>query len=116
MPMKNEFSRYNDGMVSIYREKERRSNFSAKQNVSTMEDMDFVVKLAFEELAKREQDLSFAEQRDFTLSLKVKTRFVKGIDNKCKAVIDGFLYDVKFVDSTRTDIFLYMEGVKKIDS
>ena len=114
--MKNKFSRYNDGVVSIYREKGRRSNFSAKENVSTMDDMEFIVKLAFEECSKREQDLTFAEQADFTLSLKVKTRFVKGIDNKCKAVIDGFLYDVKFVDSTRTEVFLYMEGVKKIDS
>ena len=34
MPMQNKprFSLYNDGMVSIYREKDRRSNFSAKIN------------------------------------------------------------------------------------
>ena len=40
---------YNDGFVRIYREKERMTDFSAKRNVDTEDDMDFVVKLAFEE-------------------------------------------------------------------
>ena len=113
---KNKFSRYNDGVVSIYREKDRKTDFSAKKNVSTMDDMDFIVKLAFEECSKREQDLTFAEQSDFSLSLKVKTRFVKGVDNKCKAVIDGYLYDVKYIDATRADLYFYLEGVGEIDS
>lgn len=110
------FSRYNDGVVSVYREKERRTDFSAKQNVSTLSNMDFIVKLAFEESAKREQDLEFAEQNDFTLSMKVRTRLVKGVDNKCKAVIDGYLYDVSYIDKSRTEMWLYLEGVKPIDS
>jgi hypothetical protein len=110
------FSRYNDGVVSVYREKERRTDFSAKQNVSTLDNMDFIVKLAFEESAKREQDLEFAEQNDFTLSMKVRTRLVKGVDNKCKAVIDDYLYDVSYIDKSRTEMWLYLEGVKPIDS
>lgn len=113
---KYKFSRYNDGMVSIYREKSRQTDFSAKRNVDALEDMDFVVKLAFEEMSKREQDLTFAEQNDFTLSMKIKTRHAPDIDNKCKAVIDGYLYDVSYVDKTREEAFLYLEGVKKIDS
>lgn len=115
--MKNkDFSKYNDGVVKIYREKERRTDFSAKRNVGTLEDMDFVVKLNYEELAKREQDLEFAQQNDFTLSLKIKTRYVKNVDNKCKAVIDGYLYDISYTDKTKTELFLYMEGVKALDS
>lgn len=113
---KNKFPRYNDGVVSIYREKERRTDFSAKRNVSTLDDMDFIVKLAFEESSKREQDLEFAEQQGFSLSLKIRTRFVKGVDNKCKAVIDGYLYDVSYIDKSRTEMWLYMEGVKSLDS
>ena len=42
------FSRYNDGVVSIYREKERRTDFSAKKNVSELDNMDFIVKLNFD--------------------------------------------------------------------
>lgn len=110
------FSKYNDGVVKVYREKERRTDFAAKQNVSTLDNMDFIVKLAFEESAKREQDLEFAEQNDFTLSMKVRTRLVKGVDNKCKAVIDGYLYDVSYIDKSRTEMWMYLEGVKPLDS
>lgn len=113
---KNNFSRYNDGIVCLYREKERRTDFSAKRNVSTVDDMDFIVKLAFEESAKREQDMEFAEQQGFSLTMKVKTRLFKDVDNKCKAVIDGFLYDVSYIDKTRSEMFLFLEGVKSLDT
>lgn len=114
MQKKTKFSKYNDGVVRIYREKERRSDFSAKRNVLTLEDMDFVVKLDFEESAKREQDMEFAEQQDFSLSLKIKTRFVNGVDNKCKAVIDGYLYDVSYMDKNRSEMWLYLEQIRKV--
>lgn len=110
------FSRYNDGVVAIYREKPRRTDFAAKQNVSVLDDMDFIVKLAFEESSRREQDIDFAEQMGFSLTLKVRTRYFIGVDNRCKAVINGYLYDVSYVDKTRTEMWLYLEGVKKLDS
>lgn len=113
---KRKFSTYNDGVVHIYREKERRNDFNAKKNVSLLDDMTFICKLDFAEASKREQDLQFAEQNGFSLSMKIKTRFVKEVDNKCKAVIDGYLYDVSYIDKTRTEMFLYMEGVKPLDS
>lgn len=113
---KKQVKRYNDGIVKIYREKIRRSNFSAKQNVSVLDDMDFIVKLAYEEVSKREQDQEFADQNDFSLSLKIKTRYVNEVDNKCKAVINGWLYDVKYVDKTKTEIYFYLEEVRKIDT
>lgn len=114
---KPKFSRYNDGVVSIYREEEgRKTDFSAKRNVQTLEDMEYIVKLAFEEASKREQDLEFAEQHDFTLSLKIKTPLVKSVDNKCKAVIDGYLYDISYIDQDRrkSEMWLYLQGVKEI--
>ena len=111
MQNKPRFSLYNDGMVFIYREKDRRSNFSAKINAGSLDDLELVAKLAYAETSKREQDLEYAQQQGFTLSLKIKTRFLKGIDNKCKAVIDGYLYDVSYLDATRTEMFLYLQGV-----
>ena len=110
------FSTYNDGVVRIYREKERRNDFNAKQNVSALDNMDFIVRLDFQEVAKREQDLDFAEQKGFSLTLKIKTRFVNGVDNKCKAVIDNYLYDVQYIDKSRTEVWLYLEGVNPLDS
>jgi hypothetical protein len=41
---------------------------------------------------------------------------VPGVDNKCKAVIDGYLYDVRYIDKSRTEMWLYMEGVKQLDT
>lgn len=112
---KPKFSKYNDGVVHIYREKERLTDFNAKQNVSTLDNMDFIVKLDFEESAKREQDLEFAEQSGFSLTAKIKTRLVKNVDNKCKAVINSYLYDVSYIDKTRTEMWLFLEGVKSLD-
>lgn len=113
---KTKFSRYNDGVVFIYREKEKRSNFAAKENVSDLDDMDFVAKLDFEQASKREQDITFAEQHDFSLSLKIKTRHLSSVDNKCKAVIDGYLYDVAYVDKNRIEMWLYLEGIKELNA
>lgn len=114
--IKSKFSRYNDGIVRIYREKERVTDFGAKKNVATLDNMDFIVRLDYEEMSKREQDLDFAEQSSFTLSLKVRTRYAPNIDNKCKAVIDNYLYDIWYVDKTKTELYLYLEGVKPLDT
>lgn len=111
---KSKFNRYNDGVVAIYREKVKTSAFGAKENVSVLDDMDFVVRLAYEESSRREQDLEFANQNGFSLSLKVRTRYVDNVDNSCKAVIDGYLYDVSYVDKTRTEMWLYLEGVRSL--
>lgn len=110
----NRFSRYNDGVVRLYREKERRNSFSAKQNVESVDNMTFIAKLDYEECSKREQDLEFANQNDFSLSLKIKTRFIKGIDNKCKAVINDYLYDVSYIDTNRVEMWLYLEGIRQL--
>lgn len=111
---KIKLSTYNDGVVRIYREKPKSTDFNAKKNVKAVEDMDFVARLDYEEASRREEDLEFAERSGFSLTLKVKTRVVPGVDNRCKAVIDGYLYDVRYIDKNRTEMWLYMEGVKKL--
>lgn len=116
MRNRNKFACYNDGVVSIYRDKSTRTNFGAKQNTRVLDDMDFIAKLDYEEMSKRQQDQDFAEQSGFSLSMKIHTRLIPNVDSKCKAVIDGTLYDVSYIDKTRTDIFLYLEEVRKLDS
>lgn len=114
---KKKFSCFNDGVVLIYRAKDKKSNFGAKENVTVFDDMDFIAKLDFEECSKREQDIEFANQNDFSLSLKVKTRLLKAVDNGCKAVIDGYLYDVSYLDKDKANglMYLYLEGVRQLD-
>ena len=111
---KLKLSTYNDGVVRIYRDKPMSTDFNAKKNVKTVEDMDFVARLDYEEASRREEDLEFAERSGFSLTLKIKTRVVPGVDNRCKAVIGGYLYDVRYIDKNRTEMWLYMEGVKKL--
>lgn len=113
---KRKLSTYNDGVVSIYREKPRVTDFGAKRNTRTLDDMDFIVRLAYEESSRREQDMEFAEKKGFTLTLKIRTRAVPGVDSKCKAVIDGYLYDVRDTDKNREEMWLFLEGVRKLDS
>lgn len=114
MKNKSRFSRYNDGVICIYREKDKSTDFGAKKNVNTLDDMDFIVRLDYEEMSKREQDLDVASQRGRTLSLKVKTRVIHDVDNKCKAVVDNYLYDIWSDDKTKTEMYLYLEGVKPL--
>ena len=118
MQKNKKFSCYNDGVVNIYRPKtsEKKTNFSAATNVTSLDDMEHIVKLAYEEASKREQDIEFANQNDFTLSLKVKTRLYKLVDNKCMAVVDNYLYSVSHVDKNRSEMWLYLQGVRSLDS
>lgn len=111
---KRKLSTYNDGVVHIYRERPRKTDFSAKRNVATLEDMDFIARLDYEEASRREEDMDFAERSGFSLTLKVRTRAVPGVDNTCKAVIDGYLYDVRYIDKSRTEMWLYLEGVRTL--
>ena len=112
MPLKP--TRFNDGVVEIYREKDRKTDFGAKRNAVTLDDMEFVVKLAYQESSKRQQDLEFAEQNGFSLTYKIRTRYVKGVRADLKAVIDGYLYDIQYVDKTGLEMFLYLQGVREI--
>ncbi len=113
---KRKLSTYNDGVVRIYRERPRKTEFGAKRNVATLEDMDFIVRLDYEEASRREEDMEFAEKSGFSLTLKIRTRAVPGVDNKCKAVINSYLYDVRYIDKSRTEMWLYMEGVRSLDT
>ena len=114
MQQRPKFAQYNHGVVSIYRDTDRRSNFGAKLNVKSLDDMQFIAKLSYAEQSKRQQDMEFAEQMGFSLELKIKTRRINGVDNKCKAVIGSYLYDISYVDSTRTELYLYLQGVGEI--
>ena len=114
MQQRPKFARYNDGIVFIYRDTDRRSNFGAKLNAKTVDDMTLISKLSYAVQSKRQQDMEFAEQQGFSLALKIKTRFIKGVDNKCKAVIDNYLYDVSYVDATRTELYFYLQGVGEL--
>ena len=111
---KRKFSTYNDGVIRVYREKPKQTDFGAKRNARSIDDMELVARLDYEEASRREEDIEFAKQSGFSLTLKVKTRAVNGVNNLCKAVINEYLYDVRHTDKDRTDMWLYLEGVRKL--
>lgn len=115
--MKMKFSNYNDGFLSIYKDKEIRNDFSAKKNVKSLEGLEFIVKLGYDECSKRQQDFEFSETIGRSLNLKVKTRFYKSVTNKQKVLIGNILYDIFEVDTDRAkqEMYLYMEEVRSID-
>lgn len=114
MRNRRELPRYNDGVVALYRPKDRQTDFGARRNVQALEDMDLIVKLDFMRMSRRQQDAEFAEQEGFSLSEKLRTPYRPGIDSKCMAVVNGMLYSVRYVDAAPPEMYLYLEGVKRI--
>ena len=106
---------FNDGIVQIFRQRDRRTGFNARLNPSALDDLEFVAKLAFDESSKRQQDLEFAEQSGFQLSYKVRTRFVPFAEAKMKAVIDDTLYDIAYIDKAGREMYLYLQSVRRLE-
>ena len=48
-------SNYNDGYIRVYKEIPVKTNFGAKENIKTKDNLEFIVKLAYEECSKRQQ-------------------------------------------------------------
>ena len=110
-------SNYNDGYIRVYKEIPVKTNFGAKENIKTKDNLEFIVKLAYEECIKRQQDLDFAESNDRTLNVKVKTRFYKNINNEYKVTIENTLYDIIYIDEDRKnrELYFYLEEVTEVE-
>jgi len=114
IPTRTDKQRFNDGVVQVYREADRKTDFGAKRNVRLFDNMHFIAKLDFAEQSRRQQDMEFAEQMGFSLSLKIKTRYLRDVDNKCKCVIGDMLYDISYIDTTRTEMYFYLQEVRRL--
>lgn len=114
--MSKKMSNYNDGFIRVYEEIPVRTDFGAKENIKSKDNLKLIVKLAYEECSKRQQDLEFAEASSRTLNIKVKTRLFNGLNNNQKIVILNELYDIIYIDSDRKkqEMYFYLERVRKI--
>lgn len=100
-----------DGVVDFYRERsDRKTPFGAAIAPRSADDMDFIARLHFSRESKRERDIDFAEQVGFTLSQKIKCHRVPDIDSGCRAVIDGALYSVAYIDEDDPFMYLFLDG------
>lgn len=115
--MKPKFKRYNSGSLSLARDKGTSGTFSQKLNPKSLEDLDVYQRtMHFERLSIRQEDVEFAEQQGISLSMKVRIRLVPGVKVGDRAVIGGYLYNVSHLDPDDTDLYLYLEGVRQLDT
>ena len=110
-------SNYNDGYIRVYEEIPVKANFGAKENIKSTDNLKFIVKLAYEECSKRQEDIDFAESSSRSLSMKVKTRFYKKLNNEYKVTIENTLYDIIYIDEDRKnrELYFYLEEVRTLE-
>lgn len=106
---------YPDGVLGIYKAKDRTTDFGARRNVERLSDMEPVCTLCYNVQTIREQDYEFAERADFTLSLKVRTPLLRLVTSEHLALIGTKLYAISHIDATDTEMYLYLEEVRDID-
>lgn len=100
-----------DGVADLYRERsDRKTPFGAAIAPKNAGDMDFIARLHFSRESKRERDIEFADKVGFTLSQKVKCHRIPGIGSGCRAIIDGALYSVAYVDEDGPFMYLFLDG------
>lgn len=108
---------YNDGYIRVYKENPINTGFNAKKNINSLDNLELIVKLAYEECSKREQDLDFAESSGRSLNIKLKTPLFKNIENSYKVTIEKTLYDIIYTDVDRKnmELYFYLEEVKNLE-
>lgn len=111
---------YNNGIIKVYKEKNNlaSTNFNEKKNTKTLDDMEFIISLAFKEMSKRQQDFEFANTLGHSLSMKVKTRLVDVVKNSHKVIYAGSIYDIIYLDADRinNELYIYMEEVRPLNA
>lgn len=114
--MKSRFSKYNDGMLYVCEVKKNEIGFGMVKNTREESDLKRILKLAYEEKTKRDEDMQFAENKGRTLSLKVKTRLREEVDSTQKVLIENTLYSVIHIDHDKSnrEMYLYLEEERKL--
>lgn len=114
--MRKKFQTYNDGVAELYEERKPLNSFGASTNACSVDGMDPAGSAAFALQAKRREDVELADAMGFKLTVKIRCRLKPGVDIGCMAVIDDYLYRVSYMDASRTEMWLYLEGVNPIGS
>lgn len=114
--LKSKQTTYNDGVCDVFRQKEVKTDFSARVNPKSLDDLEYIVRLNFSEKSCRLEDIEMAERMNFSLSRKIQVRNSRsGIDQRCMVIIGDRLYSISYLDSTITDLFLYLQEVRKLE-
>ena len=84
--MKKKIPIFNDGFLYIYEYNIELSDFGAKRNINSTDDLTFITKLAYMECSKRIEDMEFCNSNAKLLNLKVKSRLYE-LNNNYKVMV-----------------------------
>lgn len=107
---KKKMQSYNDGIAKIYIKKDK------NKNVRTIEDLEYVGFLCFQEKSKRQEDIEFAEQQGNQLTLKISAPDNGDMDGDRNIVIDDVIYSIIHIDRNKgkRELYFYLEEVRRI--
>lgn len=107
---KKKLSSYSDGIAKIYKKKK------IERNVKSLDDLEYLGFLCFEEKSKRQQDIEFAEQLGANLKMKIATPDNGDMDSGRNIVIDDVIYAIIYIDRNKQkrELYFYLEEVRKI--
>ena len=114
--MKSRFSTFNDGVLFICKPESDHSSFNAVKNPTRKNELERILKLNFDEMFRREQDLAFAESQGRNLTMKVKTLLRDQVTKFHQVLIGDMLYSIIDLDKDRkkSEMYLYLEEVRKL--
>lgn len=114
--MKPKFSTYNQGILWICETSKEASSFNAPKNPTAKNDVTKIQKLDYDETSNREQDRDFAESKDRTLTLKVRTRYHASATTDRQVLIGKELYDIFYIDYdvNRVNMYMFLEKVRAL--
>ena len=116
--MKSNFNPFNSGWVTIVdvNEDSRQSSFGAPVTPTESSELTKVVKLAYDRMSARQQDVEFSEAIDRKLDLKICVPFHPDANTEHHAVIKKTLYDIYQADpdSDNRVTYLYMQEVRSL--
>lgn len=103
---------YNDGYLYVC-ERQPGQDFAVR-NPRKKEDLQQILKLAYEEKSRRAQDVEYAESKDRSLSIKLKTRLRPEVKNTHMVLIGNILYSIINLDYDRAnnEMYFYLEEAK----
>lgn len=105
----DQMNNYNDGVAKFYKK-------LTEKNVRSLDDLQYVSKLAFTEKTIRQEDVEFAMQQDKKLTMKIATPDDGNMDTSRCVVIDHVIYGIIHIDrdKKKRELYFYLQEIRKI--
>lgn len=102
---------YSDGIAEFYKKKD------IKKNVRSLDDLEYLGFLYYDEKTKRQQDIEFAEQLGNHLELKIVTPDDGNMDANRNVIIEDVIYAIIHIDGDKEkkELYFYLEEVRRIE-